>query len=173
LIELPALSEERIRLAFRLALLVCVLAIAYFAFAPPSQAPGTRFDKLNHILAFAVLAWLADMAYPGRQTLGRWTFLLGYGLMIEVVQGFLPYRDLSLLDFAANAAGILCYSIALRLRGRPRRAQARGDKGVAKKLACAREMSTSFAPPDSCSLRIPSFRSGLTIISGLRVFLKT
>lgn len=119
------LSDTRIRQTFRLALFVCVLAIAWLAFAPPSQAPGTPFDKLNHVLAFAVLAWLADMAYPGRHLAKpRWAFLLGYGLTIEVIQGFLPYRELSLLDFGADAVGILCYDVLQRLRGRPRTLQA-------------------------------------------------
>lgn len=114
-------SDTRFRQAFRLALCICVLAIAYLAFAPLSQAPGTPFDKLNHFIAFAVLAWLADMAYPGRHLAKyRWALLLGYGLTIEVVQGFLPYRELSVADFAADALGILCYRVATRLRARPR-----------------------------------------------------
>jgi len=122
---LPTLSDTRIRQAFRLALGACVLAIAYLAFAPLSQAPGTPFDKLNHFLAFAVLAWLADMAYPGRHLAKyRLAFLLGYGLIIEVTQGFLPFRELSLLDFGADAVGILCYEALQRLRGSPRHLKA-------------------------------------------------
>ena len=116
-----SLSDNRIRQAFRLALFVCVLAIAYLAFAPPSQAPGTPFDKLNHIIAFAVLAWLADMAYPGGHLAKyKWAFLLGYGLIIEVVQGFLPERELSLLDFAVDVVGILCYDGFQKLRASSR-----------------------------------------------------
>ena len=113
------LSDTQIRHAFRLALFICVLAIAYLAFAPPSQAPGTPFDKLNHIIAFAVLAWLADKAYPECPAKHRWAFLLGYGLAIELIQGFLPYREPSLVDFAADAIGILCYDAFQRLRESP------------------------------------------------------
>lgn len=101
-------------MAFRAALLVCVLAIAYLAFAPLERLPGAPSDKLNHLLAFAVLAWLADKSYPGRRLEPyRWMLLLGYGLTIELIQGFLPFREASLLDFAADATGVLCYSVVV------------------------------------------------------------
>lgn len=105
------MKDSRARLGFRLALLVCVLAIAYLAFAPSEELPGSPSDKLNHFLAFGVLAWLAHKSYPERHLAPyRWILLLGYGLVIEVVQAFLPFRECSLLDFAADAAGILYYS---------------------------------------------------------------
>ena len=81
------------RLAAQLALGVCVLAITYLALAPQDQIPVTSNDKLNHILAFGVLAWLAETSYPGSSLAPyRWAALLGYGLLIEVVQGFLPSK---------------------------------------------------------------------------------
>jgi VanZ family protein len=119
LLRIPSLSDERIRPAFRLMLWVCVLAIAYLAFAPIEHVPGAPSDKLNHFFAFSVLAWLADMAYPGRRLAPhRFTLLLGYGLLIELIQGFLPYRELSPLDFAADAAGILFYNTIVWIRRR-------------------------------------------------------
>jgi VanZ family protein len=101
------------------ALGICVLAISYLAFAPLDQPPLTPSDKLNHVLAFGVLAWLTDMAYPGRRLAPRrWAFLLGYGMAIESIQHFLPYRHFSLLDFAADAAGVLLYCIVVAWRRR-------------------------------------------------------
>ena len=38
--------------------------------------------------------------------------LLAFGLAIEVVQHFLPHRDASLLDIAADVAGIALYAAA-------------------------------------------------------------
>ncbi|MEA3276936.1 MAG: VanZ family protein [Pseudomonadota bacterium] len=116
------LSDRRLRLGFRLALGACLLVVSVLAVAPLDQPPLTSHDKVNHILAFAVLAWLADGAYPGRElAVVRWGFLLVYGLMIEVVQHFLPYREFSLLDFAADVFGILCYgALSLLIRRRQR-----------------------------------------------------
>jgi len=110
------MDDSQIRSAFRLGLLVCVLVVSYLAFAPLEGLPGPSNDKLNHLLAFGMLSWLADRSYPGRRLEPyRWTLLLGYGLIIELIQGFLPYRELSLLDLAADAAGILGYSLILRI----------------------------------------------------------
>jgi len=113
---LPTLEESPVRWAFRFALLVCVLVISYLAFAPVDQLPETPSDKLDHFLAFAVLAWLADRSFPGRHwEVRRSILLLGYGLLIELVQYFRPLRECSLLDLAANAAAILCYAAAVRI----------------------------------------------------------
>lgn len=94
-----------------------MLAIAYLPFAPLERPPGTSSDKLNHILAFWVLAWFADKSYPGPDLEPyRWALLMGHGLVIELVQGFLPFREFSLLHLAADAAGILCYKAAVWMR---------------------------------------------------------
>ena len=115
--SLPSLTDSQISQAFRLVLLICVLVIAYLSFAPLKQLPGGTNDKFDHFLAFGVLAWLADRSYPGRRLQPyRWTLLLGYGLMIELIQGLLPFRDCSLLDFAADAMGIAGYELLVRAR---------------------------------------------------------
>jgi VanZ family protein len=100
-----------LQLAFRAGLWVCVLAVAWLAFAPLTEPPpGLSWDKGNHALAFFVMAWLADGGYPGRsRALARWGLLLGYGLLIELVQRLLPFREFSLLDWSADALGILLY----------------------------------------------------------------
>lgn len=99
-----------IRRFARWTLWAAVLAVAVLAFTPSADPPGTSWDKANHLLAFGVMAWLADLGWPGQQrALPRWGLLLGYGLLIEVVQHFIPMRHFSLLDLAADATGILIY----------------------------------------------------------------
>ncbi len=76
------------------------------------------YDKANHILAFFVLAGLADLAYPGSSPARgweKWVSLLAFGLFIEAVQYFLPYRQFSLLDLAADGIGIWLYVSGVRL----------------------------------------------------------
>ncbi|MCF7983776.1 MAG: hypothetical protein K9L70_05185 [Thiohalocapsa sp.] len=116
----PAVGAA-LRTASRLALAVCVAAVAYLAFAPLDAPPVFSYDKSNHLLAFAVMAWLADASWPGPAVARlRWALLLGYGLLIELVQSQLPYRDFSLLDLVANVLGIGMYLLlratALRVR---------------------------------------------------------
>ncbi|MBK1716133.1 hypothetical protein CKO27_00420 [Thiocystis violacea] len=93
-----------------------MLAVAYLAFAPLTEPVGFSYDKFNHLFAFAVMAWLADGGWPGpRQAWARWGMLLGYGLLIELVQRELPFRQFSWLDVMADAAGIAVYVAAKAL----------------------------------------------------------
>lgn len=94
----------------QLALWVSVLVVAYLAFLPSVDPPGVSWDKANHLIAFAVMAWLADLGWPAkRQAPLRWGLLLAYGLLIEAVQHFLPLRHFSLLDWLADGLGLLVY----------------------------------------------------------------
>ncbi len=110
------MNPWQIRLVYRLALLVSVLGISYLAFGPSAHAVGTSSDKLDHFLAFLLLAWLAERSYPGPRTESvRWVFLLGFALLIEGVQALLPSRDPSLLDLVADISGVLAHGFAFRL----------------------------------------------------------
>lgn len=113
-LRLPGpLARQRL---FHLALATCLVAITTLALIPPGHEPLAVSDKVNHIAAFLVLAWLADHAYPGySRGSGIWLALLGYGLLIEAVQACLPYREASLGDLLADAAGLAAYLVLSRL----------------------------------------------------------
>lgn len=73
-------------------------------------------DKLAHLFGFYVLALLADFSYPRSGFgLSKILPLLSYGLLIEIVQFFIPYRSFSLLDLAADGAGLMLYGLTLLL----------------------------------------------------------
>lgn len=77
-------------------------------------------DKLQHLFAFALLAVLASGGFP---QLPLWRTLvpalLAYGLAIECLQSVLPWREFSLLDLAADAAGVVPGAFAAQAwRGR-------------------------------------------------------
>jgi len=70
-------------------------------------------DKAKHVLAFYVLTLLADYSSPNSKfNLSKGLTVLGYGLLIEVVQYFLPYREFSLLDLMADGIGIAAYLVS-------------------------------------------------------------
>jgi VanZ family protein len=76
-------------------------------------------DKVKHILAFYVLSFLADYSTPRvRFNLSKGLAVLGYGLLIEVIQYFLPYREFSLFDLAADGIGIAAYVLSQPTVGR-------------------------------------------------------
>lgn len=104
------LSPPVIQLVAQVAFWGCALVVAYLAFLPSTDSPGASWDKANHLVAFAVMAWLADLAWRAqRHAILRWGLLLGYGLLIETVQHFLPLRHFSLLDWVADGLGVLMY----------------------------------------------------------------
>lgn len=84
------------------ALLVLVLSLM----PTVSQMSTTGWDKANHLLAFAVLAWLGCQAFP-RRTAAALLGLLAYGALIEVLQSFTPYRFAEWNDVWADGMGLL------------------------------------------------------------------
>ncbi len=101
---------------FRCVLLAALVVIALLATTDRSiPMVESVWDKANHFIAFAVLACLADLGYPDRSRLEKLGLLLCYGVLIEVVQWGLPWRDFSLLDILADLVGLLAWSGLCRL----------------------------------------------------------
>ena len=71
-------------------------------------------DKIKHIFAFFTLSFLLNKA---TSTVGHRVrnifILLSFGILIEVVQMFLPYRESSVADVYADLTGILIFQLAL------------------------------------------------------------
>jgi VanZ family protein len=105
-------SSRRDIALFRLALAVALIAITWLATTPRAVPVVEDInDKVTHVLAFLVLGLLADFSFPARGFGPRKILaLFGFGLLIEAVQYFLPYRDSSLYDLAANAIGLALYA---------------------------------------------------------------
>lgn len=87
-------------------------------------------DKILHALAYGILAVLACRALAGRGRVALahvvvgMLFAIGYGALLEVMQGALSDRASSMLDAGANAIGAgsggLLWFVAVRvnLKGR-------------------------------------------------------
>ena len=69
-------------------------------------------DKIIHAVVFFGFALLVDLA-SSRKPFWLWKGLplLVYGIGIEVVQYFAPFRSFSVADMVADFAGILIYFI--------------------------------------------------------------
>lgn len=87
----------------------------------PVALPGNPSDKVQHIVAFLVLASLASLAYPRVRTLKIGIGLSAYGALIEFAQ-MIPAlnRDAELLDWIADtvAAAVVLLLFALFRRSR-------------------------------------------------------
>lgn len=107
--HLPTLDKStgRWQIAlWRLALGICMAAIMVLSLLPLSQPlPSTGWDKSNHMLGFATLAFLSHGAWPGRRVVAL-VALLGYGGLIEVLQAFTPDRSADWEDVFADGIGL-------------------------------------------------------------------
>ena len=93
----------------------CAVAVLVLSLAPATAPmPSTGWDKTNHLLAFAMLAFWAHGAYPGR-TAAVLLGLLAYGGLIEALQAFTPDRSAEWADLVADGAGLLFGEMLARL----------------------------------------------------------
>ena len=92
---------------WRWAFFACALTVLALALMPvPPPMITTGWDKSNHLLAFAVMAWWGCKAFPHRMVyvmLG----LLAYGALIEILQSFTPNCSAEWLDLFSDCLGIL------------------------------------------------------------------
>lgn len=109
----PAVRQRRIitwtTISVGYIALIGILAVVPVA-AP--QVSGVSLDKVAHLCEYWLLTWLAFRAarFMGipRRAAFRWIAItaIGYGALLEGVQGLLPYRSAELLDVFANALGV-------------------------------------------------------------------
>ena len=91
--------------------LVFVLSVAPF---PPGTVETS--DKLNHFAAFYVLELGAITLFPRRPLWFAAVLLVGYGALIELVQGLpLVGRDRDMLDWLTDIAAVICAVAPLTL----------------------------------------------------------
>jgi len=89
-----------------------LLGGCYLAFSPGGTNLHAHFnDKLLHAAGFFVMMGLAHFAYPYSR---RGFVIIGlalFGVFIELVQAYLPYRSFSLADWVADLVGIFMYQL--------------------------------------------------------------
>lgn len=116
---MAAPSSKPVIITCRLLLILALAANTYLTTTELSPTLAQVNDKLGHILAYFSLALLADAAFPGSGFGWRkWLPLMLYGLLIEIIQHQLPYRQFSLLDLLANGGGLVLYGVVAVLARR-------------------------------------------------------
>jgi hypothetical protein len=110
-------------------------AAALFAFVMavlphPPQLPGAPTDKVQHVLAFAVLTALAAAGWPGAPRLRLLLGLSGFGVLIELAQ-MIPalHRSADWRDWLADTGAILAVLALAAAIGPLRNRRRRRDAG--------------------------------------------
>jgi VanZ family protein len=98
--------------------LAAVFTLAMALLPAPPQLPGEPGDKIQHIMAFAVLTALASLAYPRIRPAVLFAALAALGALIEVLQSIPSLgRDAEWADWLADSLAIAAVlSIAALLR---------------------------------------------------------
>ena len=96
-----------------IALYTLIFALAII---PPceGQASIPYLDKLIHFLAFFILSVGTLYAFRVTQIFQCILFIVCYGIFIEVIQYFIPYRSFEILDIIADIIGALVGFKALK-----------------------------------------------------------
>jgi VanZ family protein len=89
--------------------LLILVVITLLSLLPPrSTVDLGNKDKLSHLVAYSVLATNALLIGVFRSnTLLLIHCLVVYGGLMEFFQGFVPGREVSIWDMAANSSGVL------------------------------------------------------------------
>ena len=121
----PRPPRERVARIALIALPVYAVLLAVATHYPRVRIPGElpQGDKLAHFVAFGLLAWLWWRFWRALRPIGPrfvWVSggaLIAYAGLDEYLQQFVG-RFTDAIDFAANAAGIVCVLAVLELRRR-------------------------------------------------------
>jgi hypothetical protein len=87
----------------RFSFFACTTVVLILAVIPNADVL-LGWDKSNHLLVFSVLTILGLRAYSQARIVGAG--LLLYGIGIELLQAFLPYRSSEWSDVVADGLGI-------------------------------------------------------------------
>ncbi|CAN5479932.1 hypothetical protein BH09PSE5_BH09PSE5_04090 [soil metagenome] len=96
--------------AWRIALVALLVAITWLALVPaPPEQLSTGWDKANHALAFAALAFTGRLAFPGswRRAIAAAFAAMTFGGLIEIAQLFLPGHSSEWADMLADLIGVV------------------------------------------------------------------
>ena len=105
--------------AYKLIFFLSIFVIFYFSVVPASDIPNIAAlsfltDKAIHFLIFLYLSSLGILSRFKLSNLYLLLAIFSFGLLIEIIHFYHPYRYFELADLAANSLGILLASLIFR-----------------------------------------------------------
>jgi VanZ family protein len=102
----------------KVAFVAALCVVSYLSLVPGTQLPKPGInDKIQHGSAYAVLALIGLVAFPGRPR-ALAAFLVAWGALMEIGQSFAPNRSPEFADLIANSTGVAIAWIVFLLAGR-------------------------------------------------------
>ncbi len=103
---------------YRAVFLLWLSAVTVLSLIPSPEKAGMYSDKLAHFAAYFMTTSLCYLAFRrdgGSVALVPGAAVFLYSSGIEVLQAFLPYREFSIGDIAANSSGIISFLVILAI----------------------------------------------------------
>lgn len=100
---------------YRILFFTYIIIVLILSIIPSSEGLKFGGDKTKHVAAFIMFTWLFFVSY--KETKFAYIFLwgLGFGILIEFVQFFIPWRSTEILDVAADIGGIFIGFVLIKL----------------------------------------------------------
>ena len=104
-----------VKVLFLVAFLLSMLVSLQLSLSPVHTSGGMLVnDKLAHYLGYFVMVMMLDFAYSaGRYLIFKIGLIVGYSIVIEVAQNYIPGRDMSIHDLLANGLGVFSFILLL------------------------------------------------------------
>ena len=102
-------------LSSRVLLVLSILAISFLATTETNPSSQSLIDdKFLHFLCFAYLTIIFKFTQFIDQDFWLYVIVLAYGILIEIVQIYIPYRSFEFLDIFADLLGVLAGSFFIK-----------------------------------------------------------
>lgn len=120
--RLPTSHLKKMFLKYNLSTIIWAIFVLFLTLLPGKQMPDItfsltellKFDKVAHFFVFAVLVCLMSIGFAKQNTYAtlhfkpvRHALLVSilYGIMIEIMQNYIPDRSFEVNDLIANTLG--------------------------------------------------------------------
>jgi len=113
---LSIMSKYKI-IFYRFLFFSALISIFIIAVLPSEKLSTTMKinDILNHSAAFITLSFLFSLSFKKTKSLYLFVSLAFYGILIETVQYFLPWRSCDLKDFLVDISAIIIFILINKL----------------------------------------------------------
>ena len=105
-----------VQFSFKIILLISVTIITTLSIHEVNLESSSNFlDKALHFLFFTYLTLITWLSRILSKDLHVYVIVLAYGILIEIVQRFLPYRSFEYLDIFADFVGIIAGLMIIKI----------------------------------------------------------
>ena len=105
-----------IQFSFRIILVISISIISILSTQEVNIESSVNFlDKVLHFLCFSYLTLITWLSQILNKDLHVYVIVLAYGILLEIVQRFLPYRSFEYLDIFADFVGIIAGFIIIKI----------------------------------------------------------